>query len=402
MAYAKLSQRAVGQGGLWSGAFDAGGRPIRWIYDCGSNQSDCLVREINRLSGEPLDLLFLSHFDNDHVNGIDLLLGTCAVEEVILPYLNEGDRLLVIGTELAAGQLTENFRTFIADPVSWLQGRGVSRVTFVRVRDEDDDGGPELGGPSSDTQGELRVKWSTAPRIIARGWGKGGRTSWQNAVVTLAAQNSSMCADWVFIPQIHLPTAARAKAFLKAVTAQFPGHNVERIVNEALNPAGRLKLRVAYDALWTDHNKITMSLYAGPYPLGLHNWRAKFDWPAGSDRPFNYWQFRLHKASEDGVGWLASGDADLSAPRRRAAFLKFYKAVLPHVGVFVVPHHGAAESFDRSLLDQMPQLKVGIAAAGPNGYGHPHSFVQDAVNSVSVFVQVDERETSTLTCILNS
>ena len=404
MAQARLTQHAVGQGGLWSGELNAGVDPVRWIYDCGSNQADSLLREINSMGAGPIDLLFLSHLDNDHVNGIDLLLGACPVREVVLPYLERGNLLLVVGEELAAGRLTETFRSFIADPVAWLRARGVAQVTFVRPTGEDDDTPPDLpDGPDPLGQGSLEVKWSKPPRPIIRGWARGGRTAAQGDVVRLKVQDISAVADWVFIPQVHLPTIARAKAFQRALKVEFPGEDIDKIVTRALDQTGRRKLRTAYDTLSKDHNKITMSLYAGPYPSSKSNWTAKFDWhPQVTDPSHTYFFFWFHGGDSGEVGWLSSGDADLSTPRRRGAFLKFYHSVLTGVGVFILPHHGSAGSFDTSLLAGMPALRIGIAAAGPNGYGHPHAQVRDAVNKACLFIQVDEREPSSFTCTLKS
>ncbi len=250
--------------------------------------------------------------------------------------------------------------------------------------------------PGPPREGRLEVKWSGRPESINQGWGKGGRVVAQGDTVQLKAEGGS-AIDWVFIPQVHLPSAARAKAFQKALKVEFPGESIKKIVSRALDQVGRQKLRTAYEALWKDHNKITMSLYAGPFPLNKSKWIAKFSWRRKMiDHSYTYWQHDQYRI----VGWLSSGDADLSAPRCRAAFLKFYRSVLPGVGIFILPHHGAADSFDTSLLAGMPALQIAIAAAGPNGYGHPHAMVMDAVNKACGFIQVDERAPSSFTSIL--
>lgn len=38
----RMVQHAVGQGGLHCGELTLGQKPLRWVYDCGSNQADAL------------------------------------------------------------------------------------------------------------------------------------------------------------------------------------------------------------------------------------------------------------------------------------------------------------------------------------------------------------------------
>lgn len=52
----------------------------------------------------------------------------------------------------------------------------------------------------------------------------------------------------------------------------------------------------------------------------------------------------------------------------------------PLTNVLMLPHHGSIHNHSDLVLDAMPQMLIGYAAAGPNGYGHPHRDVQDAVN----------------------
>lgn len=85
---ATLIQHPVGQGGLMSGLLELPDRTIHWVYDCGSNQAEPRDREIAIVEGHGnLDVLFLSHLDSDHVNGIDRLLMSVKVQEVVLPDL---------------------------------------------------------------------------------------------------------------------------------------------------------------------------------------------------------------------------------------------------------------------------------------------------------------------------
>ncbi len=90
-----LTQHPVGQGGMMSGLLTTSSSQFHWVYDCGSNQTGDLNREIDVVAAKgDMDFLFLSHLDSDHISGIDRLLSKTHVREVVLPYLNEIDRLV--------------------------------------------------------------------------------------------------------------------------------------------------------------------------------------------------------------------------------------------------------------------------------------------------------------------
>ncbi len=64
-----------------------------FIYDCGSYKVDNVVRVLNQVfqpySGEHIDLLCISHFDKDHINGLISLLSRCKVDSstvVLMPF----------------------------------------------------------------------------------------------------------------------------------------------------------------------------------------------------------------------------------------------------------------------------------------------------------------------------
>jgi len=128
----KMIQHAVGQGGLFSGELNAGQGLLRWIYDCGSNQRDALLREIKTVaeSGE-IDLLFLSHLDSDHICGVDQLLAQVEVREVVLPYLNERTLLATIARDASRSSLNGTMVEAASDLAGWFGSRGVETITFV-------------------------------------------------------------------------------------------------------------------------------------------------------------------------------------------------------------------------------------------------------------------------------
>lgn len=269
-----MAQRAVGQGGLFAGELNVGAKPFRWIYDCGSNQSDALQREIGAVAeGGDVDLLFLSHFDSDHVGGVDRLLSLVTVREVVLPYLDEATLIITMARDAARGALSGAFVDAAGDLAAWFGSRGVERITFVDGRDDEGEGedGPIVPGePGDGAEGGVTPKWTSKLEAI------GEAVSDEHAkpvtlqrvppgaALGLRAQNG-VILNWILAPYVHRPSARLMTAFEGALEASF-GQPLDKgaIVRRAKDPDVREKLRKCYDALWVDHNLISMALYSGP------------------------------------------------------------------------------------------------------------------------------------------
>jgi len=58
---------------------------LAFAFDCGSFNRECLYSAIDAIDSELLDLLFISHLEGDHVNGIDFLTMKKQVVTVVLP-----------------------------------------------------------------------------------------------------------------------------------------------------------------------------------------------------------------------------------------------------------------------------------------------------------------------------
>lgn len=381
-----MTQYAVGQGGLHAGQLSCDDQALRWLYDCGSNQSVPLQYAIREVAaGGPVKLLFLSHLDSDHVSGVDRLLATVPVEEVVIPYFSDTEYVATLCKDLEAGSLSGTYLDFISDAHGWFSRRGVRLVTYVASGDEDDgDGGipPELPRPveDGDLAGPVLPKWSKAPEeLVQRGAAVTQRVQ-ADAFVHCAVGGQPL--DWVLVPFVHRPSEAKLNAFRAALRAEFGRWSRAKLIAAARTELGRASLKKCYGKIWDDHNLVSMSLYSGP--ISQRDFRVRHQ-----SHQFFGWELRR-------AGWLNTGDAKLSGLRRRAAFLMHYAALRPNVTVFQLPHHGSFESFHPDLLAALPNLRIAFAAAGPNPYGHPHPGVVNAIGGYPHFRQVDDQIASAL------
>ncbi len=142
-------QRAVGQGFFHTGVVSFGRSEFHYIYDCGSESPGRLVERMREyadgLETGRVAALFVSHLDDDHVSGLDQLLGRIKVETVFLPYVTPAERVMILAEAVGTGKSSANLVQCISDPVRWFVDRGADRVVFVVGSDEGP--APEIPDP---------------------------------------------------------------------------------------------------------------------------------------------------------------------------------------------------------------------------------------------------------------
>ncbi|MGE4050192.1 MAG: MBL fold metallo-hydrolase [Piscinibacter sp.] len=123
---------------------------------------------------EDVDLLVLSHFDDDHVNGVERLLSSRRVRVLALPYLDIGHRLAGAGS-VSSEACSASTAAFQLDPVAWLHSRGLSGQvdTLLLVQSgRREDGDPPIDGGRSHCLRDrmtARQHRGVAPRAMESG-----------------------------------------------------------------------------------------------------------------------------------------------------------------------------------------------------------------------------------------
>lgn len=120
-----------------------------YIYDCGGEPRKFLDREIDALKNargtSPIDILFLSHFDRDHICGVPKLIAPgkgLQVDTVVMPFVDDVERTVALAraAALAVGRVIPGFlRDMAIDPVETLRRLGVERVILVMETNGDED-----------------------------------------------------------------------------------------------------------------------------------------------------------------------------------------------------------------------------------------------------------------------
>jgi len=410
-------QRAVGQGFFHTGELSEDGTErLRYVYDCGALPAYAVARDLaidyylSRVPpGARLDLLFLSHAHDDHINGVPRLLASgLKVNTIVLPLMNVIDRLIAFGRAVDENPAaaTDFYREFTLDPTAALGRFDPDLILYVEPGsrdggapgsgDESIDGPFDPGARGEDAKREPatwklvgkgrviyddpRVAASTAANVAA-----GNRT----AVMpdTKAVMVPGAKAEWLLAPfvdpgvTIHAAVFRGALAKALGMTRQalrawllIPA-NVETLVT-----AHASELAAAYKAVKTDLNITSLSLYSGPAV-------TRTPLPRMARAQFGQVHHRA-AGSDSRIAWLATGDAALKQQARRATFLGHYGRLLDQVMTLTLPHHGSEGNFHPDLLDRIaPELCL-VAADFRKKWRHPGSTVVQSVSSRGLFLQI--------------
>ncbi|MDE2911628.1 MAG: hypothetical protein OXL68_01710 [Paracoccaceae bacterium] len=116
------TQYPVGQGCFHVGTVEWHSEPgtgsFRYVYDCGSKNTTALKDSVYAmLKRHPgFDALFVSHLHDDHVNGLDQLLGSVRANTVFIPHLSVGATVADLVADAADGALSHSVIEASLDP----------------------------------------------------------------------------------------------------------------------------------------------------------------------------------------------------------------------------------------------------------------------------------------------
>jgi len=409
-------QHPVGQGFFHSAYIKVGKQCIRYAYDCGSDNLDSLALAIDDycsdlVDGDRLDVLFISHLDSDHVNGLDALLTRVNANTVVLPYLDPFERILLVASALSTDSLNGLLLSFATDPVRWLEDRGVNSVVFITGNERDNE---EITFPNRDyiRFDQLRDYASEEPRLELDL--DAARLAATTSVDIADDSNSTIehlrvphttplgllygpcLVNWAFITFTH-PEIDNIKKFKKLIRKLFPlsgvndAHwtldNSRWLINVIQNQSLRDKLKSCYNHIRKNHNLISLSLYSGPAFSDDHKFYTSI-----SSRGF------LTSNCDKRCAWLGTGDSNMSVRKRVQALINHYRNVLHNVLTVTAPHHGSRHNIDRNgyFIGLIGSYYVSSAAA-ESRHGHPHAEVVNMIHSAGkVLFNVTEYPGSTL------
>jgi Metallo-beta-lactamase superfamily len=397
---AQRHQHPVGHGGFHTATVHLPNKKLHYVFDCGSIQRNALCRQIADYGQNPsaIDVLFVSHFHKDHINGLDTFLAIAGpVENAVIPYLEPEDRAFIVLAEMSAGRLSKLLADFVSDPEDWFRSRGVQNV--FRLRPGGGSGDPPQpppepllpGGESAATEGvSIRIvngDGSAPAKATHVNPIHANNTFDINPGAHVCSQQGSKVLDWLLLP--------RSARIMDSQTILAFGEQLKKLIGldirspsfadeliKFLKSGNAAKIGPLYELIapWRDHNVVSLSLYSGVWPLPERNNPPSLG-PFFTDpyrRTSEGYDFATHGWT---VGWLLTGDAKLGKPTGHFAqtgqvvddWWGFYNDVLAFTRTLMLPHHGSAANLpldEPTLMGRLKGLNL-YATAKSNAKKHP-------------------------------
>jgi len=403
--------RGVGQGLFYTGTIGRGGQAsprFAMVYDCGTtSQRQFIKSEMSRplywtrhITTRPyrsIEMLTISHYDYDHINGIPDLLKICNVTNVFMPYLSPVERLALA---LSKVRFENWYYDFLSDPATFLLNTG--RVQKIIVMG----GGATDGDIEAQEDGDRRqdemltIDLPPDPSLVQEirtndpGWLRDGRIRIKNHDGRVVVEGLWLfrffCYRWkekmyrfteclrehgIIGPQ---GKERRDSEWMRSIITH---KGIRPDLYEVVRPC--LKQCYVDESPGKEINNSSLALYHGPIDGAISRYRL-------SKRQVKVRTHETEHYTVKGIGrgrsygQLLLGDINLQ-PHVYKEMKKHYRSeqnLLCRVYLCLLPHHGSAESWNENILSDLSRAKVWVASSGISHQNrHPRiSVVSDIVN----------------------
>ena len=326
------------------------------VFDCGTiGGMDCLKKSVKDTfkKDQVIDALVISHFDEDHVNGIKHLDRRCKIKNIIVPQFNNHKWFYIVADYVARGGRSVNMDVC---NLEIFRRRGI-RIIEVKPMDDEDTGNGER----------------TMDLLLGDGEGKLILTpsgTHMNLSGSINVDGGSV--KWVYIP-INCTLGkdiARLETKLNSVVSGFTTQPAGAMKNAI--EKHRKEINDAYKDVFGNSNASSLCMYSG-----LDD--AKWNIPLRINFAGDYWRRRRHRTE----ACLYTGDSEL----RNLTKLKYIERVIgtlkERIGLLQIPHHGSIENTDAGIFDMFSDqmmdcfMSYGIG----NRHGHPSQYLVDMLKT---------------------
>lgn len=146
----------IGQGAFYTEKFDDG---FTVVYDCGGSNKAIIKNEINNTfkKGEKIDMVFISHFHNDHINGLEFLIEYCDIKKLVLPLLSNDIKFQLTIERYARHQNSKFYDAIINNPSEVFDEE---RLVFVDFDDNPNNNILDVENLKGQIQSGVKIQYS--------------------------------------------------------------------------------------------------------------------------------------------------------------------------------------------------------------------------------------------------
>lgn len=367
----------VGQGAFYSESFYTGFGTFNMVYDCGSMSKgvdNIISNSFDKDNGNDIDILFISHFDSDHVNKIALLKKSVnkikkKIKKVIMPLIPDEDKGILLAFNIASNREYQDCANIIINPQAFF-GDG-TRIIQVRERENLRE---SSGDNPEEAQATININEVETPEIDS------------GTNIHFHDPNIFITPFWVYKPYNY-----KHKGRNRELIDKFNSKNISigKLLDVEYINKNIKEIRACYREIKGNINQNSLVLYSNYqdslvlHSLILHSNCLKInlclsrcaDYGAICHR-YDCWHCHRRIISP---GCIYTGDVNLAKIRRDFKnSITRYRGYRP-VGTIQVPHHGSKHGFDIGFFDDFKDSKYGIISPVSfglsNPYRHPSSMV---------------------------
>lgn len=348
----------IGQGAFYTEKFEYEGGQCNVVFDCGGTSSVikgrvedyCNSLPCNGKDKKPtIDAVFISHFDNDHVNGLETLLNKAEVKCIFLPLLNDDEVYALslsfvekLGDPLSLySKLVES--AISGEDLEWdlNEGKKIKIVRIRKVGDTEGNGDEEYDLDSDDSRTEIPSGTSIKPK------------------------NST---PWIFKTfNFGNAEGKREKQLKKALKKRGYELSLTELIKKWQAPQYQDGIRKCYKFVSGSMNANSMVTYSGPKDRDIevsHRFTCL-------SRPCDWRNLCCCKFLDGKLaGSMYFGDYEAKGGLKWKQYEDSFKSLIPLLHVQQVPHHGSRHNYNVKL--NKPKKKMNFISAG-KASSFPHS-----------------------------
>lgn len=387
----------VGQGGFYTELFEiensnnsASKSTYCVVYDCGSKTESEPQNTISSAipDGMEIDILFISHFDDDHVNGITELMNNHHIKIVVMPQIQNYEWYYVIEDSI------RNIRRLprgklISELIQTISESGAKIIEIA----------PFNSGENEINRQDVPIEEVPIERI------DNNRKILGNSPMLLPFSNR---INWMYIP-INTSDLQKINLLRNELNTTFKnnlsnftdfdsltGSDCARVITEK-----REEINNIYKSVFGDSNKSSMCLYSGLSSYTYNN-IVHFECGCSACRKCRRRRY-YHSYYEEAC--LYTGDANLTDDTLIIHIKKVLGKHLNRVGLMQIPHHGSNKSSSLEAFDSLYESGIKpllFASFGTkNGYHHPsyYLFGKLLTSNYSIFRVTEQKDTGLIESI---
>ena len=360
MVDGKFKFDTVGQGLFYWGILNVNGCQnindcqFSFVYDCGSTSQTRInerVKGFKEILGHnnELDMLVISHFDKDHMNGVSELLRDTKVKNIFIPYYHLDNYLLFVCFIYGYGIAANIGNIILVPPTDAIKNEAEGDIENLNNNDFGLDRANDI--PNNFEIDNIDIL--KANKIKFR-----FKKIWEFKFYNVELKSKDY------------------EGIESEIKKKLDDSSLEEFIKK---PGSKKELQEIYKKYIKTHrnnseqNQSSLCLYHGPCDdlRLLMRCVCGFYW-------FYPYKSRFCELMSNGT--ILTGDISLvnsTSDKEKPyyeSFIQCFEKYLEKTGVFQIPHHGSKNTWNKQILEDFPN-SIFVNSASENNHNHPDRIV---------------------------